>query len=213
MRSTRQLGRLASRVWARLDSFRLLAATAQQKDLVLKDRLISHVCINTQNTWAEFCRAYALSTVLEPVGLGGQVIVLGAPGIRNGSDVVKAAMRRFRNRVYQRGTWERRDEPPWHDPKTLLGTLDELRASNLGDVRSALSLGSAVFDHLPVFRNFYAHRSEHTAIKARRIAYNYGIPRLDHPTQILCRTPPQASQAMILEWIDDIWATVQLLCR
>ena len=123
--------------------------------------VISHVCINAQNTWAEFCRAYALSTVRAPIRRGGQAIVLGDRAIRTEADVVGAAIKRLKSHVCQRGNWTRRDEPPWHDPNTLLHTLEEMDASNVDDLRSAFSLGSRVFEDLPVFRNFYAHRSEY----------------------------------------------------
>lgn len=189
-----------------------MAVAAQPSADKTKDQLISHVCINAQNTWAEFCRAYALSTVRAPVRRGGHAIILGDRGIRTEADVVEVAVKRLKNHIYLRGNWTRRDEPPWHDPNTLLHTLEEMSASNVEDLRSAFSLGSRVFDDLPVFRNFYAHRSEYTAMKARRIAYKYGIPVREHPTVILCRTSPGASQAVILEWLDDIWATVQMVC-
>ena len=212
MRSTRELKRLASGVAGRLNGYRDLAIAARVIGSGGRDRRISHVCINLQNTWGEFCRAYALSSARRPARLSGGVISLGAAHVRSEQDVVVAAMQRFRPRVYVRGNWSRRDEPAWHDPNTLLGTMQVVGASNLNDIRAALSLGSSVFDDLPIFRNFYAHRTEHTAIKARGIAYRYGIPRLDHPTDILCCTPPRASQSIMGEWIDDIWVTVQMLC-
>ena len=170
MRRTRKLDRLATRVLRRLHEYRDLAVDAQQAEDRARDQVISHVCINAQNTWAEFCRAYALSTVRAPVRRGGQAIVLGDRAIRTEADVVGAAIKRLKSHVYQRGNWTRRDEPPWHDPNTLLHTLEEMDASNVDDLRSAFSLGSRVFEDLPVFRNFYAHRSEYTARKARRIA-------------------------------------------
>ena len=212
MKTTRKSARLAGRTLKRLYEYRDLAVTAQGMEDKCRDKLISHVCINVQNTWAEFCRAYALSTVRVPVRRGGQSIVLGDCGIRTEADVVVAAMKRLKSHIYQRGTWTRRDEPPWHDPNTLLHTLGDMKASNIEDLRSAFSLGSRVFDDLPVFRNFYAHRSEDTAEKARRVAYRYGIPVREHPTAILCRTSPGASQPVILEWMDDLWATVQMVC-
>ena len=212
MRSTRELKRLASGVAGRLNGYRDVAVSVRRFDSGGGDRRISHVCINLQNTWAEFCRAYALSSVRRPARLSGGFISVGAVHVRSERDVVVAAMQRFRPRVYNRGNWSRREEPAWHDPNTLLGTMEDVRASNLDEIRAALSLGSSVFDDLPVFRNFYAHRTETTAIKARVIAYRYGIPRLDHPTDILCCTPPRAAQSVMVEWIDDIWVTVQMLC-
>ena len=214
MKATRRLAHLVARVAAKLEHYRDLVTTALGEDAPVKERLISHVCINTQNTWAEFCRAYAMSTALNPTRLGGEAIILSDTTVRSESDVVSAAVRLLRGHVYQRGRWKRRDEPPWHDPNTLLLTLDGVGASNSEEIRTAFSLGSRVFEDLPVFRNFYAHRSEHTAMKARRIAYKYGIPMLRRPTEIICRATPRApQQPVVLEWIDDIWVTVQILCR
>ena len=203
---------MVARVGGKLDGYRGLALGAsEERDVATRDRLVSHVCINTQNLWAEFCRAYALSTVYQPVRLGGQSIVLGDPAVTREEEVVAAAVRLCKANVYARGKWTRRDEPAWHDPNTLLRTLEALQVSNAQELRNAFSLGSSVFEDLPVFRNFYAHRSEYTAVKAGRIAYKYGIPRLEQPTEVLCSSSARA-QPLIVEWMDDIWITVQLLC-
>lgn len=80
------------------------------------------------------------------------------------------------------------------------------------DVLAAFSVPTKVFEHLPMMRNFYAHRNEHTARIAKNLA-RYTIPMRGHPTEILCTRAYGRPQILILDWIDDITAIVELLCE
>jgi hypothetical protein len=110
------------------------------------------------------------------------------------------------------GSWHRRDEPAWHDPNILLTLANDVGASNLSDVRSAISGGFTVFSDLPVFRNFYAHRNPRSLRAAADLAPSYGIAASLRPTQILLSRPPSSPQLLIHEWFDELLFNVEFLC-
>src|SRR4051794_15103582 len=83
---------------------------------------VSHVVIESLNTWAEFVRSYFLSCILRPRRVrGGRV---AAPDFAGATfdDAIGVAILRHRPlmRLPSSGRWPRRDEPPWHDPYVLL---------------------------------------------------------------------------------------------
>jgi hypothetical protein len=83
----------------------------------------------------------------------------------------------------------------------------------LAQVQAALSLQTRVFFDLPSFRNFYAHRNRESAESAILLAKrNYLIAGPNHPSDVLAEPARNRPQALILDWIDDMSAIVELLC-
>jgi hypothetical protein len=76
-----------------------------------------------------------------------------------------------------------------------------------------VSLQSRAFADLPVFRNFFAHRNKGTAQAAGAIAPQYSIPSYRHPIEILATTPKGSPYPLLVDWIDDLSVTVELLCE
>jgi hypothetical protein len=111
------------------------------------------------------------------------------------------------------GNWRRRDEPPWHDPKLILVLARDFGFSNYSVIANTFSLGLPVFAHLPVFRNFFAHRGRGTSEAARNIAFHYSISGALRPSEILLSNAIWRPQPLILDWIDDISAVIDLLCE
>jgi hypothetical protein len=76
-----------------------------------------------------------------------------------------------------------------------------------------MSVDTRALQDLPVFRNFYAHRNEETAAKAIALAERqYLIRGRTHPTLAIATPPYQRPQPLILDWLDDIRAVIDLLC-
>ena len=50
-------------------------------------------------------------------------------------------------------------------------------------------------------------------MKAKQIASDYSISLRLHPTEILLAPAYNRPQVLILDWIDDIAAVVELLCE
>lgn len=114
--------------------------------------------------------------------------------------------------VFQKGRWDRRDEPAWHDPNIFIRSCGAVGCSNYQDILAAFSVQAKAFDFLPVFRNFYAHRNEQTARRAINIAHEYSIVPHYHPTQILSSTAYGRPQSLLLDWIDEIIFVIEFLC-
>lgn len=216
MRPSKYLKRLRRKTSVRhLSKLRTLADGASQRIWPESDRVISYVTIACLNTWVNFARAYFLSCTLSPWREQGLQIQLSNPNIRTFDDAIDAAIKKCRNSRWkpgQHGNWTRHDEPPWHVPKTLTDSCDEIGCSNYTDIQNAFSIQTKVFNHLPTFRNFYAHRNDETAIKTQKIAGEYTISTPRHPSKILLSSAYGRPQVLILDWIDELDTIVQFLC-
>jgi len=212
MRPSKYLKELRKKAENRLGRLRLLADKASCLPLLESNRLISHVTIEVLNTWANFSRVYFLSCTVLAWRESGFRVMLSNQSIRTFSDAIDACMRRCKTSLWKKGGWSRRDEPPWHKPETLIKSCYEIGCSNYLDIQNAFSLPTKVFENLPKFRNFFAHRNYDTVGEAKLIAHQYSIPVHRHPTEILCTPAYGRPQVLILDWIDDIRLTVELLC-
>lgn len=169
--------------------------------------------IDLLNYWSTFSRTYSLSCILKPRRVSGGRVTVTMPGL-NFNGVIGVAMARHKPRLTPRpdGSWHRRDEPPWHDTAVLTNLCQDLGCSHLVDVQGAVSLQSRVFGDLPVFRNFFAHRNRGTTEAVRAIAPRYSIPSYKHPTEIIISLPRGRPSPLLVDWIDDLLITIELLC-
>lgn len=174
---------------------------------------MAYVTIELLNFWSAFSRFYALSCIMSPRRVNGGRVKVTTVGL-DFNGVIGLAMRRHKKNPTPRsdGSWHRRDEPPWHDTKVLINCCADLGCSHLSDVQAAVSLQSRVFEDLPVFRNFFAHRNMGTAEAARAIAPQYSIPGHRHPLQILASQPKARPVPLLVDWVDDLDVTIELLC-
>jgi len=212
MRPSKYLKKLRHKTGRRLYKLSLLADHASRLPLPKCDQIISYITIESLNIWANFARAYFLSCSLTPWRESGSRITLTNSTIHTFDDAIDAAMRRCKYNIWKKGVWSRRDEPPWHKPKTLIDSCDEIGCSNHADILRAFTFATKVFEHLPKFRNFYAHRNDHTVSLAKNVAHQYSIPIHNHPSEILCVSAYGRPQILLLDWIDDINLTVEMLC-
>ncbi|HVO69083.1 MAG TPA: hypothetical protein VMT24_03495 [Aggregatilineaceae bacterium] len=177
---------------------------------------LCHVTIEALNTWANFSRAYYLSCILDPRTASG-MRVSTTINVNNSDQAIGLAIKRWNPKTSAKpgpgGSWNRRDEPPWHIPKVFMSICQNIGCSNQPDITAAFSAGFRVFDDLPVFRNFYAHRNEHTQRAAVRIATLYGIPATLRPSQILLSRPLGRPQPLAIDWLDDLSFTIEYLCH
>lgn len=189
-----------------------LAATGQVRSRPAK-HAIAVTTIDLLNSWSGFSRSYALSCVTAPRRRKGGRVRITQTGL-DFNAVIGVAMKRHKPKLTPRpdGSWHRRDEPPWHDINVLTNCCRDLGCSHIADVEAAVSLQSRAFVDLPIFRNFFAHRNKGTAQAACAIAPHYSIPSYCHPLQILASTPKGRPYPLLVDWIDDIAITVELLC-
>lgn len=213
--SSNRLDVLYGKLALSLEQYRRDVACARPREELTRERLIEHIAISSLNLWHEFSRAYFLSCAKSTVSISGLRIQAGVPGIKSETDALRLA-------ILSKGItpvlpgWPRRstDEPKWRRPRDLERACAGLMMSNLANVRAALSISPGVFDHLPVFRNFYAHRNGDTAVKALDVAKRYyGIAWCHHPTDALLTPATRRPQELMLDWLDAIQATAHYLCR
>ena len=196
------------------------AASADSADLVLRtEPFVSFVIIELDNLWASTARSLFLSAAFcARDGCGSQVTLSEVPRPENTNEALAHAIRRCRPSRYREGSarqWTWSDEPLWWDQRTLLSSLEEIGASNLPQVASALSASPEVFSHLHVFRNFFAHRGKGTHERVMQSLRHLHFPR--HYTATRALMAPARTQdglrpqPLILDWLDDLHNTVDLL--
>lgn len=216
MRPCRSFARLSDRAVSNLSRLRALADRACQDFPQRNAKVaIAHVVLNVQGAWSAFARSYFLSCVLAPRRRTKGRVTLGGPSVaRSFNDAIGVVMGRQKPKVkpLAGGVWERRSEPAWHEPNVLRKGCLDLGCSHMVDVENALALQTGVFQHLPTFRNFFAHRCEETAASAKNIAPQYSIPSSLHPCEILTRSPFGRPFPLLVDWIDDLIVVIEFLC-
>ncbi len=216
MRPSRHLRRLRHAGRRKLGTISLLVRSATTRTWHRWDAAIALATLESLNTWSEFARGYYLSCVIGTrLELGHRVTVSNRDVVTL-DDAIDEAIRLLRPQYHARtqryGSWRRRDEPVWHDPRTLLHVCHLLGVSHEEQVRAALSIQTKVFRCLPTFRNVYAHRNPETATKALRIAASeFGIVGVTHPTQALCTRPAGWRQPLLLDLLSDLRGVMELL--
>jgi len=184
-----------------------VAGVAGHKD---RDVVVAYVAIEALNAWALFSRSFYLSCALGALTERKKIVVTTST-----PDPLGAAITCFssRARPNAQGFWHRRDEPPWHDPNVLMKVCGNLGCSIRVQIGNAFSLSQNVFNDLPVFRNFFAHRNGQTSQAAQNVAPRYMLPTHLSPTELLLSVSPGATERVILEWLTEMLITAEFLCK
>ena len=183
------------------------------------DSAVAFVIIELDNLWMGIARSLFLSSAFcARDGMGDRIQLSKVTRAQNTNAALTYAIRSFRGMSYRgrsKGPWDWRDEPSWWNPQTLLKALDDIGASNYQQISVATSASPRALEHLHNFRNFYAHRGEGT----RAVVVN-DLRQLQFPTTLtatVALTSPMVDrgsvrpQALILDWLDDIRNTIELL--
>lgn len=214
MKPCRELGVLATHVRRRLARHhQVVDAAIQFAPSLHTEQLISYVSIDLLNSWVNFARSYYLSCCMGArTAVGLQVNLTTRPASLTAAIGLAVHQHRPKAQPRSDGSWNRRDEPPWHSSLTLLSLAAFLGFSNQTGIQSAFSIQTRVFADLPVFRNFYGHRNEQTQKAASKLGPQYGISPLLRPTAILLGRPSGRPQALIHEWIVDMSLAAEIMC-
>lgn len=211
MRRCKRLRRLRgtlNRRLARLERrIKTVAGVAGHKD---RDVVVAYVAIEALNAWALFSRSFYMSCALGALTERKKVVTT-TPTV----DPLGAAITCINSwaRPNALGIWHRRAEPAWHDPNVLMRVCGNLGCSIQVQIGQAFSLSQNVFNDLPVFRNFFAHRNGQTSQAARNIAPRYTLPTHLAPTELLLSVSPGATEKVILEWLVEMIITAEFLCK
>jgi len=212
MRPVRHLEKLKKSASRRCVYLKSLVAYLRPPLGSREDRLVAYTCIEALNLWGSFSRSFYISVALGVVDCSG-IRVFASNRQRTPSDAINIAVTIMRPGRRGSGPWTRRDEPTWHNPRTLIDLCNHLSTSNLNTVQSALSYQTNVFGMLPTFRNFFAHRNEETAGKIKNKARALGFSPTIRPCEILCTSQLGRPQHVISDWLDDLRVVIGLMCR
>ena len=167
------------------------------------DRAVAFASIELLNCWAGFSRSLYFSVCFGARDASGGTIAT-AMDLHDVLDAQLFAAQRFTRRTLQRGAVTHRDEPNWLQPSTLITLLNDIGASNLATVSTALAGNTRVLADLPSVRNFFGHRGQDTARKAAGVGRNYGKPGHLHPAELCVAFAPGRSQSIIRDWAADL---------
>jgi hypothetical protein len=172
--------------------------------------VVAHVAIEALNAWALFSRSYYLSCTLGAMTERKKYVTTTPT-----SDPLGAAITCINSwaRPSALGRWHRRHEPAWHDPNVLMRVCLNVGCSIHVEIGQAFSLRQNVFNDLPVFRNFFAHRNGDTSQAARNIAARYTLPSHLSPTDLLLSVSPGATETVIVDWLSEMLITAEFLCK
>lgn len=194
----------------RLSRLRVLASAATLPRALPHERetRITYCVLELHSFWFSFSRALFLSAAFGARDAAGSRVALSKVARpANIGDAMTHAIRRLKPHLLKDGRtppWSWYEEPKWSEPTALLASLDEIGASNRPRVVAGLSVPTRVFDDLPEFRNFYAHKTEDTARRVPPIAAVYAIPPKLPPSQMLLSLASGRPQPLLLDWIDDV---------
>lgn len=216
MRRRRSLERMRDAAVGRTQRLREIAERiAGQKDEA-SSRLASYLAIEAYTTWVNFSREFYLACAyLRPRSVNGITIENSACNIVDEESALRDAIPRARGsnaKVPAAGIKiAPRFEPDWSQRHTLIKLSVTL--SNSQSILQGLSLQTTLFQHLPTVRIFYAHRQKSTFEKVKTIAMeSYGVPDINHPTDLVNNILPGRSKSLLMEWIADIQTISEDMC-
>ena len=182
--------------------------------ITIPEIYLANITIEALNTWINFSRSFYLScSTLCPKTSNGNRVTTDVR-VTDFNDAIGRAIRLVNSRARpdSSGIWDRRDEPTWRKPSTLIDVCSNIGCSNILNIRDGLSAQQTFFSDLPDFRNFYAHRNQQTEFAAMQKAPTYSISATLRPSDILRAFPINESSRLLEKWLDEIKFTIQYLC-
>lgn len=196
----------------RLASLKVLAEETRLPVTSAIDRQASFVSIELLNTWVRFARAYYLSCACGCKTTGGSRVGVGHGRFRRYGDALAFAITHFRPKLVGKTAFSPLDEPTWYKQQTLEALANVLGLSVYSSVLTAFSYPTSAFTDLPVVRNFFAHRSAHTAEQVRVRVRRRALPARLRPSEFVCTVERGSASPIISVWISDLLQVSRLLC-
>ena len=219
MRRYRRLSKLCISASKRLNRIERRAEVAPSYQLPHKaaheiEAEVATLAIDLLNTWTNTIKWLYISCALGARSRVGTPISssLAIPDANDAIGIAVQAERPWRT-PNAKGGWDTRSEPTWHDPSVLGRVASAAKLSSAGDMTTAFSTGFRVFGHLPVFRNYFAHRNQETFEKAMNIAPDYGVGRNAKPSDVLRAHEGGGPSSVLATWAAELRFTIEYLCN
>jgi len=199
------LGALVAKASRRALMLREIVRIQQPPVSHAESRAVAYVTIEAFNLWSLFCRMYYLSTALRARDGSGSRVTLGVAPPKTEEEALTVAIHQEnRSKRGQFGGWTHRDEPAWENVTVFGRVLSAIQPSNLATAQAGLGAMTRAPADLQTIRNFYAHRSELTASKARGVARRYALSSGLRPSDLLCTRLPGRPQGLLADWVDEL---------
>ena len=173
------------------------------------ERLVSYLVIEAYSLWYGLNRSVFFSCAYEATHprLGRVKTTFGRP--LTTTDALNQAVWLSNSRKNgQYRNWSHRDEPSWGDQSAIAPLFRKLAPTNLGDLSSGWSVPTEVMKDLPTFRNFYAHKSEDSVVKAKKRYIKYSISSSYSPTEALLHRTPSKATPVVVGWLYDLQSVI-----
>lgn len=179
------------------------------------DRAVAFVTIEAQSAWSGFAREFYLSCAfLHPKTIGGKHVSHSDPTIVNERLALLHSIHVLKGKNLTTPKIAPREEPSWHEKRTLPKLANSLSFSNDPAVLTGLSYPTTFFDELPTVRNFYAHRSFGTVDKVFGLATRkYRSITINHPNELINVIFAGRAQTLLQEWLTDMKQIGFAICQ
>lgn len=218
MRPSRDLEKLAAVAENRLGQMLHAVSVAASRADKAAQRCVVAEIIDAQNLWQHFVRSFFISAYTGgKCASGVHCLVLNSTAGQY-ADPIEFAIATTNPKTYsQKKTkgiaFSFRDEPPWHLEWVLPRLAQAAGLSNHSSIVSAFSVpGRAVAD-LPTIRNYYAHRSERTAVLVRGLAPAYLYPKDTKPSVLPLLPHPTIGASIGEVWLIQLRNMARLLVQ
>lgn len=182
------------------------------------DRRIAYAIIECINAWSVFAREYYLScSLISAKTINGIPVTSTIQRFSSERDAILYSIQHLKPTLYARASASSsispRDEPTWHETRTLIVISNQLGWNNLATISSSFSYPTTFFEHCPTVRNFFAHRNKETAAKVVRLASRppYSATVKSAAEFVGVRLPGRG-QTLIEEWIEDLRLVSHGIC-
>lgn len=163
--------------------------------------------IEAQNTWAMFVRYFYVSCMLGARTISGARVTQTVGGVNSEADAIAFAKSVVKG-LTEDGPLS---EPQWHTSTTLLPIASSAGLSNEQQIRVAYSVVGRALNDLPKARNFFAHRSQGTALVLVGLQKRYGLSKDTKPGLIPAQRHPTEQHTIAHAWVEELIHRVRLL--
>jgi hypothetical protein len=167
------------------------------------------VVIESALLWAAYSKAYFFSSAFKVRDSKG-VRIVHSYSLPTTEDALTFAVRVARPDVTKNHNFTHRDHPNWQEPGVVRKLLQEMGASTLASWQLGMGVQTRATSDLPTMRNFFAHKGEVAADRARRLRVHYSVTQDLSPSELLSVTPPLGRQPLLWTWLDELALTIKL---
>lgn len=172
---------------------------------------ITHLVINMQTFWSNWCRSLYLSSCFGARTTSGNLAISALPLVSD-DDAITVAIKGALVPVPVL-PWPSWNEPHWFSPSDLATIVGRAQLSNGASLVTVLNSMPPTIQHLRISRNYLAHRNIALKQIALSIGPSYLIGSAKQVSEILLFVEPGRSISVIERWTYDLRRAARALCQ